>query len=241
MPMRILVADDSVTIQKVVELAFAQRGARVFTAGDGEEAAARVREVDPDIMLLDVVMPGPDGYALCEEIKRSESSSWVPVVLLAGSFEPFDEARARAAGADGNIRKPFQTRDLVDLVDRLTASHPRPGGVEEEEEEPAPPPAPEVPPAPRVEAEAPAAPVAQPDRDLAADRGDARAPRRESEVAAASPGAEPVDGETRAAVRELAESIVREIAWEVIPDLAEAIIRKRIRELEDAVDRREET
>jgi len=238
MPIKILVADDSVTIQKVVELAFTPRGARVFSTGHGGEAADRIRECDPDIALLDVVIPGTDGYELCRQLKGSEETSWIPVVLLAGSFEPFDADRARDVGADGSIRKPFQTRDLLDMVDRLLASHPRPGGRPEADEPVSPPEAP-VP-------EAASIPGAREEGALPAESASAELRPASGPDPAADPGREtdPEDlrlrDAARSAVTEVAESIVREIAWEVIPDLAEAIIRKRIEELESEAERRSE-
>src|SRR5215213_7201952 len=77
-------------------------------------------EPPPDVVLADVVMPGPDGYELCERVKRDGRLAHVPVVLLVGTFEPFNEAEARRVGADTVLTKPFQSiRDLVSKVSSL--------------------------------------------------------------------------------------------------------------------------
>jgi CheY-like chemotaxis protein len=120
MSRKLLLADDSVTIQKVVQLTFADEGIEVSTAGDGDMALLKFAEVSPDIVLADVHMPGKDGYEVCESIKQGGKS--VPVVLLVGSFEPFDSDKAHQVGADAFLTKPFQSiRQLVEVVSNLLA------------------------------------------------------------------------------------------------------------------------
>lgn len=117
---KILLADDSVSIRKVVELTFAEEGFAVTTVGDGDAAMQKFVEIQPDIVLVDVNMPGPSGYQICEMIKQDESTNHIPVVLLVGSFEPFDQEEAERVGADGFLTKPFQSiRELVGKVDEL--------------------------------------------------------------------------------------------------------------------------
>lgn len=117
---KLLLADDSITIRKVVELTFAEEGVDVFAVGDGEAAMEKFIEVHPDIVLVDVNMPNPDGYHICEMIKQDEQTKDIPVLLLVGSFEPFDTAEAERVGADGFLTKPFQSvRDLVGRVSEL--------------------------------------------------------------------------------------------------------------------------
>ncbi|HVF44043.1 MAG TPA: response regulator, partial [Pyrinomonadaceae bacterium] len=118
---KLLLADDSPTVRKVVEMFFEEEGYEVVTVGGGEEA---LRELDserpPDVLLADAVMPGPDGYMLCERVKRDARLAGVPVVLLVGTFEPFNEAEARRVGADTVLTRPFQSiRDLVSRVGSL--------------------------------------------------------------------------------------------------------------------------
>lgn len=119
---KLLLADDSVTIQKVVNLTFADEGIDVITVGDGESAMAAIREEKPDIVLADVNMPGPNGYQICEWIRSSDETRSLPVILLVGSFEPFDEEAAVRVGASAYLTKPFQSiRQLVDVVHELIA------------------------------------------------------------------------------------------------------------------------
>lgn len=117
---KLLLADDSVTIQKVVNLTFADEGIEVITAGDGDAAMEKFTASAPDLVLADVNMPGLNGYQLCEKIKQNEETKKTPVILLVGSFEPFDETEARRVGADDFLTKPFQSiRQLVNKVSDL--------------------------------------------------------------------------------------------------------------------------
>lgn len=119
---RLLLADDSVTIRKVVELTFAEEGIEVISVGDGDAAMQKFVEQTPDIVLVDVEMPGMNGYKLCEMIKQDEVTHRIPVMLLVGSFEPFDQAEAERVHADGVMMKPFNSiRDLVTRVSGLLA------------------------------------------------------------------------------------------------------------------------
>ena len=134
---KLLLADDSPTIQKVISLTFGDEEFEVVAVGDGAQALrALAEEPPPDIVLADVVMPGPDGYELCERIKRDARLGRVPVILLVGTFEPFNEAEARRVGADTVLTKPFQSiRNLVGKVGSLL-------GGESKADEPADAPAP---------------------------------------------------------------------------------------------------
>ncbi|MCU0305368.1 MAG: response regulator [Thermoanaerobaculales bacterium] len=115
----ILLADDSLTIQKVVELTFADTDYRVVAVSSGDELIARLGDARPDLIICDVIMPGRDGYEICQQIKSSPSWLHLPVILLTGTFEPFDRDRAIAAGCSEIITKPFEARKLVDTVERL--------------------------------------------------------------------------------------------------------------------------
>lgn len=117
----LLLADDSVTIQRVIELTFADEGIRVIAVGDGESAIARIDQDHPDIVLADVGMPGVDGYQVATHVKRSAAAARVPVLLLTGAFEPIDEERARETGCDGVLVKPFEPRQLIKTVRDLLA------------------------------------------------------------------------------------------------------------------------
>jgi CheY-like chemotaxis protein len=122
---KILLADDSITIQKVVELSFADEGAQVLCVNNGREAIERLEEFQPDIVLADVFMPQVNGYELCEYIKQNEKLKHIPVMLLVGSFEPFNESEARRVGADDTLTKPFQSiRRLLEKVGLMAEETP---------------------------------------------------------------------------------------------------------------------
>ncbi|MFO0724969.1 MAG: response regulator [Myxococcota bacterium] len=120
----ILVADDSRTIRHVVSLTFVATDIRVVPAESGRDAIDRIKNDRPDLVLADVGMPGMDGYQLCQELKQSQATAGIPVVLMAGAFEPFDERRAQQARADGHIKKPFETTKLIEQVKTLLAAPP---------------------------------------------------------------------------------------------------------------------
>jgi CheY-like chemotaxis protein len=119
MPKNLLLADDSVTIQKVVGITFANEDYAVSVVGNGEDAVTRARAARPDVILLDALMPKKNGYEACEAIKSDPALAGVPVILLAGTFEPFDEARAHAVRADAFIQKPFESQALINKVREL--------------------------------------------------------------------------------------------------------------------------
>jgi CheY-like chemotaxis protein len=120
----ILLADDSITIQKVVELTFSDGDYRVFCAGNGAQALRKAAEVKPDIALVDVVMPEKNGYEVCAALRQDPRTAAIPVLLLVGTFEPFDARRAEQAGASGHLTKPFESHALVARVEELLAQGP---------------------------------------------------------------------------------------------------------------------
>ena len=122
MKKKILVADDSLTIQKVVELTFADTDYLLTCVGNGRLALEKVREEPPDVILADVVMPEKNGYEVCEEIKKNPATATIPVILLAGTFEPFDRDRATGLGCDAIVSKPFDSRELYRKVETLVAA-----------------------------------------------------------------------------------------------------------------------
>jgi CheY-like chemotaxis protein len=118
----ILVADDNSNIQKMVALAFKSEGIDVVAVGNGEACVRKAAEITPDLVLADIFMPVRNGYEVCEFLKQSPKLSHIPVVLLAGAFDPFDEREAQRVGADGVLKKPFVPPDpLVALVKELLA------------------------------------------------------------------------------------------------------------------------
>ena len=128
MPQTLLLADDSVTIQRVIELTFADEDIDVVAVSDGDQAIARLDSVPPDIVLVDVGMPGKTGYEVAAYMKQSPRLSHIPVVLLTGAFEPVDAARAAGAGCDGVLAKPFEPQQVIGRVKELLGRPTRPIG-----------------------------------------------------------------------------------------------------------------
>jgi CheY-like chemotaxis protein len=124
MPYTLLLADDSVTIQRVIELTFADEDVRVIAVGDGKQAIERIEADRPDIVLADVGMPERDGYEVAAFVKNTPHLSHIPVLLLTGAFEPVDEKRAREAGCDGVLAKPFEPHMVITRVKALLADAP---------------------------------------------------------------------------------------------------------------------
>jgi CheY-like chemotaxis protein len=125
---KLLLADDSVTIQRVIELTFADEDVQVIAVGDGKKAIASIQADRPDIVLADVGMPERDGYEVSAFIKGTAELAHIPVLLLTGAFEPIDETRARAVGCDGVLVKPFEPQMVISRVKDLLAGR-KPAGL----------------------------------------------------------------------------------------------------------------
>lgn len=214
----ILLADDSPTIRKVVELTLSETDVRVESVGSGVDALERLDAIRPDLILADVEMPEPSGYEICRRVKDSDRP--VPVLLLSGTFESFDQRRARDCGADGHLIKPFESQTLLEQIETFLSVPTRRG------ERAAPADAPDSSESPTLEG--PSSRAEERAASSEAPAGDAAAP---SETPAPLPP-ESIDAVARAVVERLSADVVREIAGEVVPRLAEEMIRRRIRELE---------
>ncbi len=119
---KLLIADDSITIQKVVDLTFTDEGVTVLIVSNGRDAIEKLSEFAPDVVLADVFMPQMGGFEVCEYIKQNDQFKHIPVMLLVGSFEPFDKAEARRVGANDTLTKPFQSiRNLIEKVGVLVS------------------------------------------------------------------------------------------------------------------------
>src|SRR5262245_23507110 len=119
MSKKLLLADDSVTIQRVIELTFSGEDVQVLTASDGEEAVTRITADKPDIVLADIGMPKRSGYDVSAFVKGKPELSHIPVLLLAGAFEPVDDARAKEVHCDGVLVKPFEPQQVIARVREL--------------------------------------------------------------------------------------------------------------------------
>jgi CheY-like chemotaxis protein len=121
-----LVADDNANIQKMVMLAFQERGIDVTSVGNGEAAVRRLPDLNPDLVLADVFMPVRNGYEVCEFVKKDARFAHIPVILLVGAFDPLDEKEARRVGADGVLKKPFVPPDpLIAMVMSALEKNPK--------------------------------------------------------------------------------------------------------------------
>lgn len=165
MSKKLLLADDSITIQKVIGITFANEDFELSVVDNGDAALDKARSITPDLILADVFMPGKNGYELCAAVRQDPALRNIPVLLLTGTFEPFDENKARAVGADSWIAKPFESQALIDRVEELLARVPEPVAAA------AAPVAATTRPEPQAPSPVPAAPA--PDADIWGDLADA--------------------------------------------------------------------
>lgn len=119
MPSRILVVDDNKSIVEIIKMDFELRGHKVFTAYDGEEAEAAIKENPPDLIILDVMMPKKNGYSVCRDLKRNAELSKIPVILLTAKNTKNDIYWGYDSGADAYVTKPYEPRELINLADQL--------------------------------------------------------------------------------------------------------------------------
>jgi CheY-like chemotaxis protein len=134
MSRKLILADDSITIQKVVELILAEEDFEIKSTNNGEEALAAIPSFQPNVVLADIEMPKMNGYQLCEKIKQDPSSQGISVILLAGAFEPIDEELAKQVKADDYIIKPFESQELLSKINAVLTASPVTEGEEEGEE-----------------------------------------------------------------------------------------------------------
>jgi CheY-like chemotaxis protein len=113
---RILLADDSPHAQRMGERILREEGFEVVTVTDGSTALLRLRDVDPDLVLADISLPGKSGYEICRTVKQQSGHSHVRVVLTAGLLEPFDDAMAASAKCDAVLKKPFESSVVLDTI-----------------------------------------------------------------------------------------------------------------------------
>ena len=118
-PRRILVVDDEIYILHILEFSLSMEGYEVITASDGNGAVQKLKECDPDMVVLDVMMPGLDGYGVCREIRADEHARSIPVILLSAKGRTVDREAGLEAGADDYIVKPFSPRHLLERIREL--------------------------------------------------------------------------------------------------------------------------
>lgn len=125
-PPTLLAIDDSATVRKLVASSLEAHGYRVVAAGDASEGLSKLREHKIDLILLDIHLPGMDGYRVCKLIKSDPATAAIPVVMLSGRGGLFDRLRGRRAGAVSHLGKPFEPQALLELVRRACKVSPEP-------------------------------------------------------------------------------------------------------------------
>ena len=307
MPVTILVADDSATMRRILEMTFAGEDARVVAVESGAAAIDRATDLRPDIVFADVSMDGTDAYEVSRAIKSNPATSSTCVIALASQLHPYDDAKGRAAGVDDHVLKPFDTQVVISRVAQVLSrprnvplggapaaaapAHPyrdgQPlgsggppapapvtaaasktaprtatvafGSAPVAAKPPAPPAAPPAPPAarPPVAAKPAAPPAAKPSLEIVDDLLAATASAVPAHAHAHAHAPSPVAAPARAAaaatsdggelaqrlaglgltseqvegVLKISREVIERVAWEVVPDLAEAIIKEEIRRL----------
>lgn len=121
MAKHVLIADDEPNILLSLEFLLKKAGLQVTLARDGLQALEKARALRPDIMLLDVMMPGQNGYEVCQILREDPGFSDIKIVMLTAKGRETEMAKGLALGADAYITKPFGTKDLVERVLALLA------------------------------------------------------------------------------------------------------------------------
>jgi twitching motility two-component system response regulator PilG len=118
----VLVVDDSPTVRKIVQLTLQRERIRVVTAGDGLSALAAVADEQPDLILLDIMLPRMDGYNICQVIRKNMAYRDLPIIMLSGKDGLFDKMRGKLAGSTEYMTKPFDSGELAQTVKRYLDS-----------------------------------------------------------------------------------------------------------------------
>jgi len=120
---KILVCDDDANIRNIMDFSLEAEGFQVVEAPDGDAALRLAVTEQPDLVLLDVMMPGNDGLTVCRHLKENPATKHIPVLLLTARSSKADREAGLAAGADDYITKPFSPQRLVDKVTELLGAH----------------------------------------------------------------------------------------------------------------------
>ena len=120
-PRRVLVVDDDPHIRRILTLNFEDEGYEVSIAADGDEATEMARTLHPDVMILDVMMPGCDGFSVLRALRASPQTDDIPVVLLSAKASDDEVFAGWQSGADSYVTKPFEVDEVLRLVARIAA------------------------------------------------------------------------------------------------------------------------
>jgi two-component system alkaline phosphatase synthesis response regulator PhoP len=116
---KILVVDDEIYIVHILDFSLGMEGYEVVTALDGEQALAKVKTEEPDLIVLDIMMPKLDGYETCRVLKSDPETKHIPVILLSAKGRNVDQKMGFQVGADDYITKPFSPRKLVERINLI--------------------------------------------------------------------------------------------------------------------------
>ncbi len=261
MSVNILVADDSVTMRRILEVTFQGEDAQVTSVDSGEAAVRKAAELTPDVVFADLSLSGMDGYSIASAIKAAPGLEKTAVVVMASQKHPYDEDKGKAAGVDDHILKPFDTQLVIDRVKQVLAKPravpaARPAGAAAAPSTVGspqaanqqgrvgaktitaigkplaapPPPAPK----PQPAAATAAARVASPATAAAANVMAAASPVAIASVEAELPqrlGSLGLSPDQVTAVLALSREVIERVVWEVVPELAETLIKEEIRRL----------
>ena len=120
--LRVMVIDDSKTIRRTAETLLRKEGCDVATAVDGFEALAKISDMQPQIIFVDIMMPRLDGYQTCALIKNNQQFKATPVIMLSSKDGLFDKARGRIVGSQQYLTKPFTREELLGAIRRHVAA-----------------------------------------------------------------------------------------------------------------------
>jgi DNA-binding response OmpR family regulator len=112
----ILVVEDEITTSQLVKIVLKKQGYRVVTATTGPEALRIADDLIPDLILLDIVLPGMDGFQVCQYVRKNPNTTHIPVIMFSGLDRPADQRNAFAAGSDDYLTKPVKMTDLLEKV-----------------------------------------------------------------------------------------------------------------------------
>lgn len=114
---KILIVDDEPSILNILDFSLGSEGYDVIQAADGLQAYEYALEYQPDLIVMDVMMPNLDGFNACEKLKKDIRTSAIPVILLTARSDAEDRQKGESVGADGYLTKPFSPQRLIDAVD----------------------------------------------------------------------------------------------------------------------------
>jgi len=180
MPVKILLADKSITIQKVVEMLFSGKEYEVTCVSDGDLAFSEASRIVPDVVLADVDLPRIDGYTFSGRLRETPALAKVPVILMLSRDDVYDAMKGKLAGLVDNIAKPFESQELIGKVKKALSAAPTAAPSPKPAAEAAPAPKPVAappPPKPAVEPASPSKPIMAPPTMSASERAPAPPPR----------------------------------------------------------------